>query len=188
MRTHVSARFQRTNIRLPGAHYLGRRLYFITLCFHTRRRFGTNSRIAEWLITRLKHQAAQWKFFIHAYCVMPDHVHILAAGASDESNAMVFVESFKQETAVAFSRRMRRRLWQGKYYDHILRQCDSMDRVAWYIWMNPVRKGMCRVPGDYALLGSFTEIGTKLLRSFRPLDWTPPWRKDVCRAEATALH
>ena len=96
---------------------------------------------------------------------MPDHMHFLAAGASDESSLIKFVESFKQETAVEFARRTDRRLWQFKYYDRILRASDALDRVAWYIWMNPVRQGLCRTPTDYPFLGSFTEVGTKLLRS-----------------------
>jgi len=175
----MRAEFQRKNIRLPAECYRGRGFYFLTLCFHERHRYGANPRLASWLIARLKHHAAVWRFFVHAYCVMPDHMHILAGGASEESNAMAFVESFKQETAFAFEARAHRRLWQGKYYDHILRHGDSTDCVAWYIWMNPVRKGLCGVPSDYAFLGSFTKIGNKLLASFKPSDWTPPWKSKV---------
>ena len=92
--------FTRKNIRLPASHYSGRRCYFLTLCFDGRRRFGSNPRIARWLITRLEDNAKRCNFHIHAYCVMPDHVHILAAAASDESSLLKFAESFKQETAV----------------------------------------------------------------------------------------
>ena len=171
--------FFRKNIRLPVTDYLGRREYFFTLCFLSRRCFGQNARIAQWLIARLRQHANKWNFFVHAYCIMPDHLHILAAGAQDGSNAMAFIESFKQDTAHEFSRRTHRRLWQFKYYDHILRNRDSTDGVAWYIWMNPVRKGICRMPAEYPFLGSFTEIGSKLLQSFTPVDWTPAWKPKV---------
>ena len=80
---------------------------------------------------------------------MPDHIHILAAAATEESNLVKFVEAFKQETAITFARRAQRRLWQFKYYDRILRGGDSAERVAWYIWMNPVRKGIVAHPQDY---------------------------------------
>ena len=169
--------FRHKNIRLPASDYRGRREYFFTLCFENRRHFGGNARIAQWLISRLRQDAIKWNFFVHAYCVMPDHVHVLAAGAQDGSNAMAFIESFKQDTAHEFSQRTHRRLWQFKYYDHILRNRDSADRVCWYIWMNPVRREICADPRDYAFAGSFTEIGMKLLRSFTPLEWSPPWRK-----------
>jgi hypothetical protein len=114
-------------------------------------------------------------------------MHLLAAGTSEESNLVKFVESFKQETAVEFARRTHRRLWQFKYYDRILRASDAVDRVAWYIWMNPVRKGLCHTAADYPFLGSLTEVGTKLLTSANVVTpWSPPWvraKSEECRAK-----
>jgi REP element-mobilizing transposase RayT len=157
----MTREFERKNIRLSPENYRGRRLYFLTLCFASRRRFGANPRIASWLIAHLEKHSAASGFFVHAYCVMPDHMHALVCAVSDESNLMSFVESFKQETAFEFARRAHRSLWQFKYYDHILRGSDSPDRVAWYIWLNPVRASLCRGPKEYPFLGSFTRVGAK---------------------------
>jgi putative transposase len=168
--------FRRTNIRLPAERYVGRRLYFVTLCFHNRRRFGANPRIARWIIARLRKHAAACEFFVHAYCIMPDHVHMLVGGAVESSNMLKFVMSFKQETSLEFAARTHHPLWQFKYYDHILRGRDSADRVAWYIWSNPVRKGLCDTPAAYPFLGSFTDVGARMLKASRVADWTPPWK------------
>lgn len=78
--------FQRKNIRLAAENYQGQRLYFVTLCFDQRKQFGKNSRVAEWLIENLRAEADTLGFFIHAYCVMPDHVHLLAAGRNEGSD------------------------------------------------------------------------------------------------------
>ena len=173
----MNAAFHRKNVRLPTTDYRGRRLYFVTMCFHERRRFGATPRIASWITARLKAHSAACKFFVHAYCVMPDHLHILTAGSTDESNLIKFIESFKQDTATAFVARTNRRLWQPKYYDHILRQTDSADGVAGYIWCNPVRAHLCDAPGDYPYLGSFTVLGKRLLKAIPPTtDWSPPWK------------
>src|SRR5579863_4913380 len=99
----TSADFRRKNLRLASDRYRGRNFYFVTLCFSDRCRFGADSRLASWLIASLRKNAVACAFFIHAYCVMPDHMHVLAAGASEESNLIKFVESFKQETAVEFA-------------------------------------------------------------------------------------
>ncbi len=107
---------------------------------------------------------------------MPDHVHVLAGGASEDSNMLKFVATLKQKTAREFSARTHRQLWQFKYYDHILRGRDSADCVACYIWLNPVRKGLCAAPTDYPFLGSFTAIGAKILAGAAPAEWTPPWK------------
>ncbi len=173
----MTREFKRKNIRLSTETYRGRRLYFLTLCFASRRRFGANPRVASWLVANLKKHSAASGFFVHAYCVMPDHVHALVCAASDESNLMAFVESFKQETAFEFARRGHRRLWQFKYYDRILRGSDSPERVAWYIWLNPVRAGLCREPQEYPFLGTFTQVGAKMLSGAAAPDWTPPWKK-----------
>jgi putative transposase len=178
--------FQRKNIRLPAQRYLGRQLYFVTLCFHNRRSLGANARIARWIVDQLRTWASACEFFVHAYCIMPDHVHILVAGATETGNMLKFVMSFKQETAQEFARRTHRPLWQFKYYDHILRGADSADRVAWYIWLNPVRKGLCRAPADYPFLGSFTEWGARLLKGSAAAEWTPPWKSAALKA--AALH
>ncbi|HEV2387985.1 MAG TPA: transposase [Candidatus Acidoferrales bacterium] len=186
----MAADFDRKNIRLPAENYRGRRLYFVTLCFENRRQFGADARLAKWLIARLEKQANAWGYFVHAYCVMPDHLHLLAGAAADASNLMAFVESFKQETGAEFARRAHRRLWQFKYYDRILRGSEPADRVAWYIWLNPVRMGYCHAAADYPFLGSFTELGANLLKGPRHPDGCHRGRRSperggakLCRAE-----
>ncbi len=175
----TDTQFERKNIRLPATRYRGRGLYFVTLCFAGRRKFGENARLASWLIARLRRDAMECEFGVHAYCVMPDHLHLLAAGMTEESNLVKFVESFKQATAVEFARRTHKRLWQTKYYDHILRGSESADRVAWYIWMNPVRKGFCHEPKGYRFLGSLTEIGNRMLKGAVVPEWVPAWKKQA---------
>lgn len=171
--------FVRKNIRLRAERYIGRQLYFVTLCFHHRRRLGANPRIARWLIDELREHSTACEFLVHAYCVMPDHVHILVAGAAETSNMLKFVMSWKQETGQKFARRTHRVLWQFKYYDHILRAGDSADRVACYIWSNPVRKGLCATPLAYPFLGSFTGMGARILNRSGAGEWIPPWKESA---------
>lgn len=168
--------FRRKNIRLPSENYVGQRLYFLTLCFSNRRRLGANPKIASWLIERLRSESAAFDFVVHAYCVMPDHIHLLVKGVSAGSHLMRFVESFKGETGFHFEADAGRQLWQFKYYDHIVRTGEAADRIAWYIWMNPVRKGLCRAPHDHPFSGSFTEIGAAMFQKPSAQKWTPPWK------------
>lgn len=168
--------FERKNIRLAGENYRGRKMYFVTVCFESRKAYGESPRIAGWLIERLGKIAEDFGFFVHAYCVMPDHMHFLVCAASDESNLMEFVQGYKQETAFEFAKRVRRELWQFKYYDRVLRNADSPESVAWYIWLNPVRKGFADSPCEYPFLGSFTEVGKRMLKGSTAAAWSPPWK------------
>jgi hypothetical protein len=92
---------------------------------------------------------------------------------------MKFVEAFKKETGFRFNTGSGKRLWQFKYYDHIVRTGQAANRIAWYIWMNPVRKGLCSAPQDHPFSGSFTDTGAAMLQSPSPQKWTPPWKKTV---------
>lgn len=170
----------RKNIRLPREHYLGTRWYFITICCHERIPHFTRADLSTWLVERLRENAATEAFRVHAYCVMPDHLHFLAEGASPQSDLVDFVRRFKQKTAHHAAQGFAvRPLWQRYFHDHVLRRDDAADAVAWYIWLNPVRKGLSTQPADYPFLGSFTGPGpTK-----QPAEWwTPPWKRK-CRGQ-----
>jgi REP element-mobilizing transposase RayT len=43
--------------------------------------------------------AAQRNFSLHAYCIMPDHIHFLCEGLSDNTDLVQFVDALKQRTA-----------------------------------------------------------------------------------------
>ena len=111
---------------------------------------------------------------MHAYCVMPDHFHFLAEGIHPTSDLLNLVKSVKLKTSRAFFRKTRHILWQRKFYDHILRRNDDPESVAWYIWMNPVRKGICNSARSYPLSGSFASAIPPITDP--PPIWCPPWK------------
>jgi putative transposase len=166
--------FQRKKIRLPSSRYSGKQIYFVTLCCEDRRPIFTNESLGYGLVSELLKSAAEEGFAIHAYCVMPDHFHILVEGMIGTCDLVRFVSSFKQETAFSYTKKNGRQLWQPRYYDHILRKAVATDAVAWYIWLNPVRKGLCSAPQDYPLSGSLTMDWSS--RCTAAHTWLPPWK------------
>jgi putative transposase len=91
---------------------------------------------------------------ITVYCVMPDHVHLLATGLAEWSNLRAFVADAKKETGWAFRRQHRQRLWQEGYYERILREAEPTWNVVRYIVNNPVRAELVERPEDYPWWGS----------------------------------
>ena len=108
---------------------------------------------------------------------MPDHLHFVAEGMEDTCDLVKFVNDFKQRTSYEYRQSHRRQLWQTRFHDHILRRADAVEDVACYIWMNPVRKGLCTDPSLYPLSGSQTIEWMK--RCFSGTAWTPPWKADT---------
>jgi REP element-mobilizing transposase RayT len=167
--------FRHKNIRLQSENYVGKNWSFITLCCANRRKLFTTAKPCDWFLNILRHDAATHSFAVHAYCLMPDHVHLLVEDLDPTSDLLLFVKALKTKTSTPFERKVGHPLWQKKFYDHILRSKDSPDAVPWYIWMNPVRAGFCHRPEEYPYLGSLTGAWSK---TYMPSSaWSPPWQK-----------
>ena|SRR5256885_8232651 len=167
--------FHHKNIRLLHGDYVGRRWFFLTLCCADRRKRFTSPQVCSDFLDVLRPTATRYLFAIHAYCLMPDHIHLLAEGLESHSDALQFTRVLKRNTSTRFRKNTAEALWQKKYYDHILRNNDSPDAVAWYIWRNPVRANLSRHPAEYSFSGSLTQVWEQ--QCAPTVDWLPPWRK-----------
>jgi putative transposase len=134
-----------------------------------------DERLIEGVLAILREVSSLQSFLIHAYCFMPDHLHLLCEGMTHESRLLDFLSRFKQRTAFAQRQNGGGTLWQGRSFDRVLRREDAMEDVAWYIWMNPVRKGFCSDPKQFPFSGSLTMAWRE--KKSPDNRWTPPWRK-----------
>ncbi len=169
--------FNRKNIRLAPTNYLGYGIYFVTVCTHDRTPYFADTSLGHVALGHLISLSTRHSFLLHAFCLMPDHLHFLCEGSSPRSNFLPLVTAFKQRTAFAHKNRAAGPLWQTKFYDHILRPTDQLESVACYIWANPVRKGLCEAATAYSLSGSQTLDWKKLAVNLN--DWQPPWKELV---------
>jgi putative transposase len=166
--------FNRKNIRLAPWNYLGYGIYFVTICSHNRNAHFADISFGHVTLGHLISLSRRHSFLLHAFCLMPDHLHILSEGNSPQSNLLRFITAFKQRTAFAHKHRDQGPLWQTKFYDHILRAPDKLESVACYIWANPVRRGLCEDAAEYPLSGSQTLNWKKLCANSSV--WQPPWK------------
>ena len=166
--------FYQKRLRLSPQDYRGRRIFLVTLCCERRAAIFSDASEARRLVEHLIRMSAEHRYYLHAYCVMPDHVHFLCEGATADCDLLPFVETFKQQTAYAFGKKSGARLWQKRFYDHILRPVETIEDVACYIWLNPVRKNLCATPSDYPFCGSQTIDWIRRARA--ETSWTPIWK------------
>ena len=106
---------------------------------------------------------------------MPDHFHFLAEGLAPTSDLLNLVLTIKMKSTRSYLQTTSEPLWQKKFFDHVLRPSDSPEQIAWYIWLNPVRKGLCTQPNTYPLSGALTTTIPRLSSS--PIHWSPPWKQ-----------
>lgn len=100
--------------------------------------------------TMLQEAAALSGCQIHAYALMPNHVHILAS-PTDETAPAQMMKALGQRYTQYINRTYNRfgTLWQGRYRSSIVGEDRYFLVCHRYIELNPVRAGIIRHPADY---------------------------------------
>jgi putative transposase len=129
----------------------------------------TDAALVSALLEQISRAAGDCHFAVLAYCFMPDHLHLLVAGTSEHSALPEFARTLKQLAGFAYRRRSSNTLWQKSYFDRVLRDTDSTEAVARYIFLNPITAGLCGNAREYPIAGSLVwsddEIDAILLRN-----------------------
>ena len=142
-------------IRLKDFNYKGFYRYFLTICTFEKSKYFTDNGLVYKVLDVLREVSNHCQFDIWAYCFMPDHLHLLIEGKDESSDMCKFVALFKQYSGYQFKKECGRKLWEENYYEHILRKKEATQKVATYIFENPIRKGIVEDYTSYPYLGSF---------------------------------
>jgi REP element-mobilizing transposase RayT len=138
--------------RLPREHYQGRVWASFTLCVEERWRLFVTRDIVKIFVDFLK-QVAQMYDFRAIYCFMPDHVHVISMGNSNESDILLGIEAFKQASGYRLKKHYPGVYWQSSFYDRIIR-ARQLGGVVRYVLDNPVRAGLVAHWRDYPFTGA----------------------------------
>jgi putative transposase len=139
---------------LKAFDYLGPRQYFLTFCTHERHRLFVRADAVGLVRTQIARASANACMSVVAYCFMPDHVHLLVEGQSDDSDCKRFIARAKQYSGFYYQAEFGGQLWQRYGYEHVLRDDEAMVSVARYILENPVRAQLAASVQDYPFSGS----------------------------------
>ena len=101
----------RKNIRLAEINYRGRNRYFVTFCCFVRRPVFSEGRASQWLLGLLQAESARLSFRVHAYCLMPDHLHFLSEGVDSSSDLLYFVKCIKLKSSRTYAGQFGHILW-----------------------------------------------------------------------------
>jgi REP element-mobilizing transposase RayT len=106
--------------------------------------------LADMLVEAIHHNAGILRHYVlHAYVVMPNHVHLLAAPAVP---LPILTKSLKGITAKRANNILALKgspFWQEESYDHLVRHAREFDKIRSYIEENPVRAGLAREASEY---------------------------------------
>jgi putative transposase len=109
--------------------------FFVTAITYNRRRMFQVPRNAEMFIETLQRYRAAGGFRLHAFVVMPDHVHLLlTTNGKTISQVMNLIKG-------GFSRQIGSKvpMWQRGFADHVVMDRRHFESRRDYIHANPVR-------------------------------------------------
>ena len=122
------------------------RTFFVTTNTAGRRRLFQVSSHAELLLRLLEEDRARGRYQVHAYVIMPDHIHLLLTPAPDVSleKAVQFIKG-----GFSFRLKSKTKVWQESFAWERMKDARDYDAHRNYIHSNPVRKGLCGKPDDF---------------------------------------
>jgi putative transposase len=88
-------------------------------------------------------------FRMKGYVFLPDHIHVLLMTLNGRFDQVI--HSFKRNLSIELKkcRQFEGKIWQERYYDHVIRDDNDLYRHLDYIHYNPVHHGICPTPFDY---------------------------------------
>jgi REP element-mobilizing transposase RayT len=103
------------------------------------------------------------RYDLHAWCVMPNHVHVVYTARGEHTPADIH-HSWKSYTAHKANKILKRsdEFWESEGFDHLIRSVEDLEWFIEYIENNPVTAGLCANPADW------------LWTSARPGNWVFP--------------
>lgn len=149
---------RRDSLRLRGFDYAWRRIYFVTLVVSERRQLFTNPNLAQAILKCLFDLRQSIKFNLYCYCLMPDHLHaLIGTGESNKALGQI-CGTFKSLSTRIYWHWYAGKLWQRQFYDHIVRNEEDFFETIEYIKLNPVRKGLAKLPEEWPYTGNIDEL------------------------------
>jgi len=137
----------------------------------------------------LEEQCRDFGVKIWAYCLMDNHVHLIAVPQEDESLARGIGETNRLYTRrIHFRKGWRGYLWQGRFLSCPMDETYLYASVR-YVEQNPVRAGMVKKAEDYPWSSARAHVywdrteSEGLLSDFYLLDEINDWREYLVEGE-----
>lgn len=118
-------------------------VYFMTVRAYKNQSPFVRLELNQLILRILREEEESQNCAVFTYCLMPDHFHFLVSPRQNGISVLTFTDQFKgKATNGSWGVGWRGKLWQPRYFDHIVRAEEDLVTIAEYILNNPVRKGL----------------------------------------------
>jgi len=135
-------------------------LYHVIVRGNQRRKTFRTAEDYQAYLKRVEGYQKKYAVRIFAYCLMPNHVHLLLE--TGPIPLFKFMQGLQQSYTQYFNLRYRKvgHLFQGRYKAIICEKDQYLLVLVRYIHLNPVRTGLVQKPGQYHYSGHASYLGT----------------------------
>ncbi|WP_435104261.1 REP-associated tyrosine transposase [Arhodomonas sp. AD133] len=149
--------------RMPGASY------FFTVVTSNRQPLFRNERLRRLLGDAMRVTARHRPFRTDAIVLLPDHLHCIWTLPPGDAD---FSERWRLIKRRVSARTAGQRIWQPRFWEHLIRDHDDLRNHLEYIHYNPVKHGYVIAPRDWPWSSFHRYVRTGI----HPPDWgeSPP--------------
>ena len=140
-------------IRLPLEAYAEPgSTWHVTMCTIDRVPAFRDLELAADTCAQVQGYGERYRTILHAWCLMPDHLHMIAQGTDQSLLKMLGAfKSFTTKRSWNYGRSGP--LWQESFYDHGIRQVEDFDETVRYLLDNPTRASLVAEASEYPWRG-----------------------------------
>ncbi len=146
-------RFTMRPPRLKGFDYCAERTYFITMCTKNRAPAFADPKIAEIAKGVIMRYRQAGRYYLYAYCIMPDHIHLLLKLRLGSTRLDMLVAVIKSGIR-HYAKPHADVSWMRGFHERIKRDYEDAHDFARYIRLNPVRAGLVTEAQEYQFSGA----------------------------------
>lgn len=123
------------------------RTYFTTFSTARRKRLFQVVANAELMTSVLRHYRVQGRFALHAFVIMPDHLHVLLTPAPHVAleKAVQFIKG-----GFSFKLKSKQDVWERGHFDKRVPHREAYMACVTYIENNPVKARLVASPAEFA--------------------------------------
>jgi REP element-mobilizing transposase RayT len=109
-----------------------------------------DAQIAAVVANALQHgQAVRHFYHLHAWVIMPDHVHVLWEPRIDLASIMRWLKGRTSRVANRILGRTGLPFWQDESFDHWVRSTEELRDLVDYVEGNPVKAGLAETAAQW---------------------------------------
>jgi putative transposase len=143
-------------------------LYHVIVRGNQRRKTFLRDADYQAYLERVGRYRRRYGYTVHAYCLMPNHVHLLLESSAHPLGK--FMQGLQQSYSQYFNLRHHKvgHVFQGRYKAIVCQRDEYLLELIRYIHLSPVRAGLVKVPERYVYSGQRCYLEGKTTETIDP--------------------